>query len=715
MKNIIIEQAIIAQNNFMYDQDARSLVSNACYFLSLTLQPKELIFCSLIDEISCFARQKKGQALTYYELPVSEFTAEMDEKELWRLAKTPATFSQYIAVSELISTNNDNWYCMKLNLKSEIGLFIFIQAPDEEEMKLWKTEPLLAAVIMQFSYKLQQFQLNKVHKVSEANRDKNDAALLQKLKNKKEFINNIQILQHTTLKLAACPSLDKLYQSAVEALRNDFGFDRSCLFLVDQSNHSVSATYGTDEQGNTTDESSHSYDIGTMVSEMLQTAFDSESYLAVVEDTPLYTIKRVVGQGWNAMVILREGDNVLGWVALDNLMNQKPLLDYQRKLLIAYGTMLSQAIIRKREETNLNFLHYGIIKMSSQKSALEICHVAVQLALEQLKLDRVAIFLTDNNGKTQHGTYGTDINGNIVNETYFKGPVPNSDLTLQAINKSNHLAVEDPAPLYHDGKIVGHGWNAVLQLRSADKVVGFMTADNLIKHRPLTGHLKQLIRLFGANLAELLARKRTEEALYQLNNELECKVKSRTAELAKANTTLENANDKLAKLSLVDGLTGVANRRCFDIEIERAWNKACRTGGSISVVMLDADNFKSYNDHYGHVTGDECLKSIAQVLTSSYRRAGELVARYGGEEFVILISDASNKRVVELTDRAINKLAKLNIEHLKSEFGFVTISAGIASADADHKNEFMTIIQDADSALYEAKALGKNQLCEYAK
>ena len=599
---------------------------------------------------------------------------------------------------------------MKLNLKSAISLYIFLQSPNEKEMFLWKSEPLLASVIFQFAYKLKRFQLNRDYKLREIKRDKTDAKLLQQLKTKKEFVTSTLMLQQITLNLASCTTLDELYKLAVETLRQDLGFDRSCLFLVDQSNYSVSATFGTDEEGNTTDESHLSYDMENMVSEMLQATFDSDSYLAVVQDTPLYTGKSVVGCGWNAMVILREGENVIGWVALDNLINQKPLVSYQEKILTAYGTMLSQAIIRKREEYNLNFLHYGIIKMSSQKSVLEVCHVAIQLALEQLKLDRVAIFLTDNDGITQHGTYGTDINGNIVNETYFKGPVPNSELAQRAVNKSDYLAIEDPAPLYHDGKIVGHGWNAVLQLRSDNKIIGFMTSDNLIKHRALTGHLKQLIRLFGANLAEVLARKHSEEAVHKLNNELEEKVKLRTSELAKTNSTLEKANNKLAKLSLVDGLTGVANRRSFDIEIKQAWNKACRSGGEVAIVMFDADNFKPYNDFYGHVAGDECLKQIAATLSNNYRRAGELVARYGGEEFVILICDTDKKRVIDLTRQAINKLAQLKIPHEQASLGYVTLSAGIATTQATRNDDFLSLVQAADEALYKAKKSGKNQL-----
>lgn len=173
---------------------------------------------------------------------------------------------------------------------------------------------------------------------------------------------------------------------------------------------------------------------------------------------------------------------------------------------------------------------------------------------------------------------------------------------------------------------------------------------------------------------------------------------------------LDTANQELKRLTSLDGLTGIANRRHFDEVLEREWLRAMRQGQELSILMCDIDFFKQYNDHFGHQSGDECLRLIAQTLASSIERGGDLLARYGGEEFVAVLPGTSligASFVAAQMRKAVNKLA---IPHPKSQYGHVTASFGIASAVAMPETNPQDIVGAADRALYKAKNGGRNRV-----
>ena len=183
---------------------------------------------------------------------------------------------------------------------------------------------------------------------------------------------------------------------------------------------------------------------------------------------------------------------------------------------------------------------------------------------------------------------------------------------------------------------------------------------------------------------------------------LELRVAERTAELLEA-------NQKLEALSMTDGLTGIANRRQFDTALAREWARAARLGQTLSLGLLDVDWFKPYNDHYGHQAGDVCLQRIAQVLSEHMGRTGDLVARYGGEEFVFIAPDTPGEGALQMADKVCQALAGLGLPHEKSALGRVTASIGVASLRPQEGMPAQELLRAADSALYLAKARGRNQ------
>jgi diguanylate cyclase (GGDEF)-like protein len=171
------------------------------------------------------------------------------------------------------------------------------------------------------------------------------------------------------------------------------------------------------------------------------------------------------------------------------------------------------------------------------------------------------------------------------------------------------------------------------------------------------------------NRVELMAR--VKSAL-RLKQEMDCR-KAREEELVVL-------TEKLRKLSIVDGLTGVANRRNFDDVLNRAWRRAQRESSSVALIIADIDHFKSFNDRYGHQTGDECLRRVAQVLAQSVKRPYDLVARYGGEEFAVLLPDTPGAAAERLAEEMRKAVESLDTGNIHAQDGRpVTISAGVAS------------------------------------
>lgn len=175
-------------------------------------------------------------------------------------------------------------------------------------------------------------------------------------------------------------------------------------------------------------------------------------------------------------------------------------------------------------------------------------------------------------------------------------------------------------------------------------------------------------------------------------------------ELNEAKKIAEVANKELEKLANLDGLTQIANRRYFDQILYHEWRRAIRSGTPLSVILMDIDFFKKYNDHYGHPAGDECLKSVAKTLSKSVRRPQDLIARYGGEEFIALLPDTDIAGALKIGESMRQNVKNLQIPHEQSlASGYVTISVGIANIIPTNEYRPGLLIDWADKALYKVK------------
>lgn len=165
----------------------------------------------------------------------------------------------------------------------------------------------------------------------------------------------------------------------------------------------------------------------------------------------------------------------------------------------------------------------------------------------------------------------------------------------------------------------------------------------------------------------------------------------------------------LERMAWEDKLTGLANRRRFDQVLEDEWRRAARAGLPVSLLLIDVDHFKLYNDHYGHASGDDCLRRVGQALGATVHRAGDLAARYGGEEFVILLPNTSLAEAKAMAERAMGQVRAAALTHARSSWGTVTVSVGGATVTPSAELGMGQAIERADEALYRAKAAGRNR------
>lgn len=188
-------------------------------------------------------------------------------------------------------------------------------------------------------------------------------------------------------------------------------------------------------------------------------------------------------------------------------------------------------------------------------------------------------------------------------------------------------------------------------------------------------------------------------------------------QLKHAEIEMRELNEKLEQYSFIDGLTKIMNRRMLDENIAKEWNRALRIKSSLAFIMIDIDHFKRYNDHYGHLQGDECLKRIASILKKIANRSSDVLARYGGEEFAILTPYSDIEQAQKLAEICRHAIEEERIPHALTgdeTLSWVTVSIGVSSLVPSENNSIAQLIDAADRQLYKAKNAGRNRVCSSA-
>lgn len=262
---------------------------------------------------------------------------------------------------------------------------------------------------------------------------------------------------------------------------------------------------------------------------------------------------------------------------------------------------------------------------------------------------------------------------------------------------------------------------------ACEEVIGW-SAEELLRRSPLTTYTEESRRLIAedvAGLAQGNVGRVVLEAIRKDGRHIWVENKVRVLERRKGRmlvvictrdvTDRKLAEEQLSHLALVDGLTGLGNRRAFDDALEREWKRTVRTGDPLSLAMLDVDHFKRFNDTYGHLAGDRCLRAIATAVRGEAKRPGDVVARYGGEEIAVLLPETDAAGAERLANRMCRAVAELRVPHSGNPEGaeVVTISGGVSTAMAGAESMMRMpdgLVFAADSALYRAKSEGRNRV-----
>ncbi|MGK5081474.1 sensor domain-containing diguanylate cyclase [Janthinobacterium sp. HLX7-2] len=305
--------------------------------------------------------------------------------------------------------------------------------------------------------------------------------------------------------------------------------------------------------------------------------------------------------------------------------------------------------------------------------------------------ERGAIFIASGKGilllrrPFDEASLGRDISKLPVFNSYLpKGPVGTAVIKsgLDGVTRINSYRRIEEYPL------------VVSAALSQDEILASWRTDAYLQN-VIGGMLVLLIAFLGFRMVrQIELRSKTEQKLRETGNELEL------------------INETLARLASQDGLTGLGNRRHFDESLFGEFSRAQRGETSLGLVMIDVDFFKQYNDIYGHVAGDECLREIGKVVGYSMRRPGDLAARYGGEEMVVLLPGTDLLGTLAVAESIRSAVQSMGIEHTGNPFGVVTVSIGVESFTPMHlASKPVELVEAADKALYKAKASGRNQVC----
>ncbi|MBN2086297.1 MAG: substrate-binding domain-containing protein [Anaerolineales bacterium] len=375
----------------------------------------------------------------------------------------------------------------------------------------------------------------------------------------RRFQDRLRILLEISNELSRAESVDEMCRQAVELGRARLGFDRLGIWFFTPDPGVIQGSFGTDENGETCDER----DARHPVVDALLSILHQTSPVALTQNDVELTDgwDRAVGRGALAQAAMWDGEQVIGFVSMDNLLHRRPITVYDCELLTSFASTLGYLASRKRAEETLRASERKersfqdrlriLLEISNELSRAEsvdaLCRQAVELGRARLGIDRLGIWFHRPDAGYIDGSFGTDPGGNTVDEREIH--LPTQDLPLEILKQTRPVALLWPDAVLRDGHAneIGRGDQAQAAMWNGEKVIGFVSMDNLIRKRPITEQDCELLNLFASTLGYLTSRKQAEEELLEYSEHLEEKVDERTRALQEAQDNLVR-QEKLAVL-----------------------------------------------------------------------------------------------------------------------------------------------------------------------
>jgi diguanylate cyclase (GGDEF)-like protein/PAS domain S-box-containing protein len=279
-------------------------------------------------------------------------------------------------------------------------------------------------------------------------------------------------------------------------------------------------------------------------------------------------------------------------------------------------------------------------------------------------------------------------------------------LADEAIGQKINILMPEPYSVEHDSYMEDYEKTGIKKIIGIGREVVAKHKDGTVfPIRLSVGEAKiDNNSIFVGIIHDITESKKLENELKEHRDHLNSLVEQRTEELSLV-------NEKLRELANLDSLTNLPNRRFFDETLQKEIQRATRHKHPLSLLMCDIDFFKQYNDTYGHVTGDDCLVSVAECLTDSFKRASDFPARYGGEEFSVILPHTDDEDAFSLCETFMQNLKMMAIPHSSSDISdYLTMSIGLVTFEPNLEIDANAIIKAADEALYKAKRNGRNRI-----
>lgn len=630
----------------------------------------------------------------------------------WQAWLAPFT-TQFSYQHSLHLTTHQGQHYLLLALPQALQANLMIVLKLSEPVSLNEAMQSTAHIcLLQISRQLQKLEFTRHSRQQLSLKHSLESEIIEHIYQNHYLLSFTQKLHKSIMELAQIKQLDCLYKGVVETSQAQFELDRVSLYLYQDSSKKVTPSYGGNLQG----EVQPLLAQGTCLTDYpwVEQLLNQGQVFDLTETVPLQSANGKQVLGWRLTLLLMDQDTCIGWLQIDNAIRHSPLLKHQKRVLGVFSSSVAQLINAMQQEQDFNVLYEINQALAKQSSLDKLCQKSIELGRQFLHLDRAALLLVDPTQRFVIGTWGTNQEGQVVAEHNFKESITSVPSYHRGMSQQDYFEVNQQQTLHYNQTPVGKGSHGVFSLWDEQKILGFLVVDNLFSQAPFTEHQIDVLKVFAQNIAQIMATKRAEFALQQLNAELELRVQRRTRALEQKQQDLALLNKELAKVSATDALTQIANRYHFDKIYRKELSRAIRQHRSVAIIMIDIDFFKQFNDIYGHIRGDECLYQVAQCLNDCAQRGSDLVARYGGEEFIILLSDCQLQNVLELAHKIKREVTKLGICHeYEQAYGQLTISAGFVLRQPHLKTLADDLIDMADQALYQAKRRGRNTIVNF--
>ena len=511
------------------------------------------------------------------------------------------------------------------------------------------------------------------------------------------FQEQLQALHEVSIELAQINGLDDLFYQAIQKGRDRLRFERLGLLLFEPDSGMMYGTFGTDDKGNIVDERDFSYLLDENSS--LYSLLSKQKRVNFIEDAVLYSRGNAVGRGWRATSVLWNGREGIGWLSTDNFLSGTPPHPNRLEILSLYGATLGNLITRLRAnlaleqeeqeartfQEKLQILHEVSLDLAGVDKLDELYQLVIEHGRARLDFDRLGLFLYDRDTKMLQGVWGTDPNGQLIDESHYKQDISDQEVGMMLDRKERLVLWEDVVLTDSEGP-VGRGWNAMAVLWNGKEGVGILAADNLIKQEPVSPMQLEILTLYGATIGYLITLKQSEEALKAYAKELE---RSNQELQEFAYVSSHDLQEPLRKIQTFSDRLSTAYSTRLDVRGQDYLYRMQDAASRMQALIQDLLAFSRVNTQALPFGPVELNQILEEVLTDLEIRIEETGARLSVDELPVVQADRTQMH--QLFQNLISNALKF---HRPEVPPVIEISCQFLAAGEKQADHYQIVVKD---------------------